>query len=185
MSKQNRRTSYSKSWVWAINPQGMRTKCRVVPPEDCTYHIAHFGKDKKAADAYVKKLEEDEARQLASEYNIYHTHTKPAIKIVFGKFPLYVDEPQTTKHLYGHNNYKPPRSIITLHLDEMLELLNKFAGTGTLYDGDKEVVDFGVEIGYLVNRYTGKRLPTTRGTIHYNEQTGAHIVPAMPKNRIW
>jgi hypothetical protein len=57
-------------------------------------------------------------------------------------------------------------------------LLDKGIGKGIRY-GNKEVVDFGEQICIFVDQ-SGNRLPTTRGTIHYDGQGYAHIVPAKP-----
>ncbi|MCZ6676805.1 MAG: polymorphic toxin type 50 domain-containing protein [Candidatus Poribacteria bacterium] len=45
--------------------------------------------------------------------------------------------------------------------------------------GNKEVVDFGEVIGIYVDP-NGNRMPTTRGTIHYDSKGYTHIVPAKP-----
>ena len=80
------------------------------------------------------------------------------------------------KHIPGHHNFQPGRSELT-HPDPQ-GLLNQAAGTGIRH-GNKEVVDFGEEIGIWVSR-DGTRISTTRGTIHYDAKGNAHIVPAKP-----
>lgn len=85
---------------------------------------------------------------------------------------------QQGKHIPGHNNYIPGRSILT-HPDPQ-SLLNDFAGKGQPVGkvprgqpGSKERVDFGQVIGEVDGQ------PTTKGIIHYSKK-GAHIVPARP-----
>ena len=80
------------------------------------------------------------------------------------------------KHVPGHNNFQPGKSELT-HPDPQ-GLLDRGAGTGVQH-GNKEVVDFGEPIGTHVAP-DGTRTPTTRGTIHYDQSGGAHIVPAKP-----
>ncbi len=90
------------------------------------------------------------------------------------------------KHIPGHNNYLPGRSILT-HSDPQ-GLLTSKAGTGKVVNGipagqagSKEVVDFGVNIGTHISGTTGKATPTSVGTIHYSKKD-AHIVPAHPSS---
>ncbi len=61
------------------------------------------------------------------------------------------------------------------------ELLDRQGGTGLKY-GNKEVVDFGENIGNYVDKDTGEKFSTSRGTIHYDTKNKAHIVPAKPKS---
>jgi RHS repeat-associated protein len=81
------------------------------------------------------------------------------------------------KHIPGHPNFQPGKSELT-HPDPQ-KLLDKFSGKGERI-GNKEYVDFGENIGTHVLK-DGTRTSTTRGTIHYDEKGGAHIVPAPPK----
>ena len=88
-----------------------------------------------------------------------------------------INEGKQGKHIVGHNNYQPGKSELTYRNPQ--ELLEKFVGKGTRY-GNKEVVDFGKNIGIYVDPISGTRMPTTRGTIHYDSKGTAHIVPAKP-----
>ena len=88
------------------------------------------------------------------------------------------------KHVPGHNNYTPGRSVLT-HPDPDA-LLRQFAGKGTplnkvprFQPGFRERVSFGTVIGDYVDPATGIATPTTNGVIHYGGR-GAHIVPARP-----
>jgi RHS repeat-associated protein len=88
-----------------------------------------------------------------------------------------IHDGQQGKHIPGHNNFKPGRSELT-HRDPQ-SLLDKSGGTGVRH-GTKEVVDFKEPIGNWVSSDGKNRLPTSRGTIHYDDAGGAHIVPAHP-----
>lgn len=81
------------------------------------------------------------------------------------------------KHILGHNNFKPGKSEWT-HPDPQA-LLDKFGGTG-VRNGQRELVDFEVAVGYYADLITGTRTLTGRGVIHYDNAGGAHIVPAKP-----
>jgi RHS repeat-associated protein len=82
------------------------------------------------------------------------------------------------KHVPGHNNFMPGRSELT-HPDPQ-GLLDDYAGTGER-KGNTEYVDFGQNIGNVVDPVTGEKTPTTRGKIHYDEKGNAHIVPTAPE----
>jgi RHS repeat-associated protein len=90
---------------------------------------------------------------------------------------------QQGKHIVGHNNYIPGRSILT-HTNPQA-LLDRFAGTGQVVQGTlgqpgfRERVNFGQVIGTFIDQATGAAARTTNGIIHYSA-TGAHIVPARP-----
>lgn len=88
-----------------------------------------------------------------------------------------IHEGKQGKHIPGHNNFQPGKSELTY--PEPQRLLERFIGKGVRYS-NKEVVDFGEEIGTYVGP-DGVRVPTTRGTIHFDSKGGAHIVPAAPQ----
>ena len=89
---------------------------------------------------------------------------------------------QQGKHIPGHRNFQPGKSEFTYPNPQ--ELLNEYSGKGTLRgsaeSGWKETVDFGKIIGDWVDPATKTRVPTTRGTILYNSDGQAHIVPSNP-----
>jgi Bacterial toxin 50 len=114
---------------------------------------------KEAAERAAKEAAELEAKQAVEDAE------KPIIH-----------EGKQGKHVPGHNNFQPGKSELT-HPDPQA-LLDKGAGTGVKH-GNKEVVDFGENIGDHVAK-DGTRSPTTRGTIHYDKSGGAHIVPSKP-----
>lgn len=83
------------------------------------------------------------------------------------------------KHMRGQPNHDESKSTITVSIQELQELVERKAGSGTWRQPNREVVDFKVVIGIYRNPETGYSGPTTRGTIHYSK-TGAHVVPAHP-----
>lgn len=84
------------------------------------------------------------------------------------------------KHIPGHRNYIPGRSVLHLSIAEAQRLVEEYAGTGTWFEPNKEVVDFHVVIGTWKKKGEQNGLETTRGTIHYSK-SGCHIVPAQPE----
>ncbi len=97
----------------------------------------------------------------------------------YSKFPQKIHEGRQGKHIIGHNNYIPGRSITTISNDRLLELMKTKVGTGIPYSG-REVIDFGEVIGKYVDKRTGEMYYTTVATVHYS-QDGFHIIPAAPK----
>ncbi len=89
------------------------------------------------------------------------------------------------KHIPGTNNYMEGRSVL---LANPQQLLARFAGRGEQVGeipaglaGHKENFDTGNEIiGIYKNSKTGNIAETTRGTIHYDGNGSAHIIPARP-----
>lgn len=83
------------------------------------------------------------------------------------------------KHLPDSPEFIPGRSVVTLPVEEIQELIAKYGGTGVRKGANKEIIDFGFPIGYFYDRDTHEFIETTRGIIHYSA-SGAHIVPARP-----
>lgn len=101
--------------------------------------------------------------------------------IDFSGFPKTIHIGKQGKHIIGHNNYVPGKSVISVPEEELQKLVRQYSGTGRGISGaSKEVVDFGQVIGQYVDEITGKVRDTTIGTIHYSKN-GVHIVPARPK----
>lgn len=96
---------------------------------------------------------------------------------------LNIDVAKQGKHILGHPNYIPGKSILT-HPDPQ-DLINRFAGNGQPLKGTfgqpgfKERVDFGEIIGEYLDPSTGVATLTSKGILHYS-QAGVHIVPARP-----
>ncbi len=90
------------------------------------------------------------------------------------------------KHVVGHKNYDPTslKSIFSHHDPE--RLLRQHAGKGVplmeleVGMGYKEALEFGEYIGEYHDIKGNLKIPTTRGTIHYYKNGGAHIAPAAP-----
>lgn len=89
---------------------------------------------------------------------------------------LIINTQKQGKHILGHDNFVVGKSILRVDADELLE---KYAGKGTMINQYKERVDFGKVIGEYYDVNKGHYLTTTKGIIHYSK-TGAHIVPAKP-----
>jgi filamentous hemagglutinin len=87
------------------------------------------------------------------------------------------------KHIPGHNNYQPGKSILRANPEE----LARHAGTGRSLRGipvgqpcSRELVDFGRIIGDAVDEATGATTPTRWGVITYGKD-GIHIFPVRPQ----
>ena len=65
-------------------------------------------------------------------------------------------------------------------MNEAANLIEHHSGKGTPVSDNKERVNFGKTIGIYNDPFTGENMPTTIGIIHYSK-SGAHIVPARPK----
>ena len=101
-----------------------------------------------------------------------------------GAYPLTINAEKQSRHMPG-GNYIPGRSVITVTIEELQTLVNQFAGTGEILLTPKgewkkqEIVDFGCEIGYTVNK-EGKNVGTSKAKLHYSK-TGVHVVPYSGK----
>lgn len=84
------------------------------------------------------------------------------------------------KHIPGHKNCIPGRSVLRLSIAEAQKLIEEYAGTGAWFEPNKEAVDFHVAIGIWKKKGGQSGLETTRGTIHYSKG-GCHIVLARPE----
>lgn len=87
------------------------------------------------------------------------------------------------KHIEGTKNYnqqisngKNPSKLT----ENPQQLLQEGAGKGISHGDNKEVVDYGRNIGKFYDTKTGMYYDTTRATIHYDNKGNAHIVPAKP-----
>ncbi|WP_369899772.1 polymorphic toxin type 50 domain-containing protein [Bacillus manliponensis] len=100
-------------------------------------------------------------------------------------YPAKVKPGAQEKHIPNTPNYKQEvangknKSIFYGDNKTAQELLDKFAGKGTVLKNGRERVDFGQVIGKYYDRDTGEYHETTKGLIHYGKD-GAHIVPARP-----
>lgn len=97
---------------------------------------------------------------------------------------MYYDRQAKLKAL---NQYGPP--YLTISDAEVLELVNKYKGKGTIclnanlqWDNKETVVTNNKIVGVCVNNLTGKSVTTSVFTIHYS-QKGFHVVPDYPSKK--
>jgi hypothetical protein len=89
-----------------------------------------------------------------------------------------IDVGKQGKHIVGHNNYQPGKSILTENPQKLLDSFHSGSANSTqVINTVKTRVDFGKVIGDYVK--DGKVTPTTNGIIH-NAKNGVHIVPSAP-----
>lgn len=98
-------------------------------------------------------------------------------------FPLEVNPEKQKRHMAGDKSYIPGRSVITLPMEKIQELVYEKAGSGTIArmnaEQIQEILDFEIEVGYTVNR-KGEAAKTSFVKIHYSK-TGVHVVPYSGK----
>lgn len=97
-----------------------------------------------------------------------------------GRTTLHAD--RQGKHIIGHKNYIPGRSIFIGTMKDAQRLVRELTGKGARLGPNKERVDFGRLVGFYMNPKTGEKIPTTWGIIHYSKD-GAHIVPTQPQQK--
>lgn len=107
-----------------------------------------------------------------------------------GMYPLDINVQAQNKHIEGTSQYKDGRSTLSISIDEAQDLVNKYAGTGTLIivDGEwknkERITDNDKDIGIYKNSQ-GESSDTSNFIIHYNysdkkQKRGTHIVPSKP-----
>lgn len=88
------------------------------------------------------------------------------------------------KHVSGHRNYDPKRSLVTEDPDVLVRRAGSGAQVGSVprgTSGFKERIDYGEVIGIWVSADGKIRLPTAIGMLHYQADGAVHIVPARPR----
>lgn len=96
-----------------------------------------------------------------------------------GEYPLKLSRQKQERHMQG--TAWPGRSVITIHAEELQEIVNSKAGSGMItFDKNgnwdkKEVIHAGRIIGYTINK-KGDIIYTSKMKIHYSN-TGTHAVP--------
>jgi RHS repeat-associated protein len=89
-----------------------------------------------------------------------------------------IDAGKQGKHILGHNNYLPGRSILTENAQVLLDAFHSGNITSSqVINAVKIRVNFGKSIGNYVK--DGISTPTTNGII-INSKSGVHIVPSAP-----
>ena len=99
------------------------------------------------------------------------------------KHKLAINWDKQGRHIKGHKNYIPGRSILTADPELLLQLYADEGNGLTTYTGvakNRERFDHTEVIGIYKSEDGAYRLPTTRGIIHYSK-TGAHVIPSRPK----
>lgn len=108
-------------------------------------------------------------------------------KALAGEIKLTVNENKQARHDKSSPLYQEGKSYMTISMDEIQDIVNKYAGTGELlYDEkdnwqNREVIKAKTPIGVSINQTTKKETGTNWITIHYSK-TGVHVVPKFPKN---
>jgi hypothetical protein len=128
---------------------------------------------------YNLEVENDHS-YLVGPADLVSHNANPCATPVPSRAGATIHDGQQGKHVPGHNNFLPAAQKSEFTHPDPQGLLDKHAGTGIQYPPNKEVVDFKEDIGVYVDRTTGTREITQRGTIHYNAKNQAHIVPASP-----
>lgn len=101
-----------------------------------------------------------------------------------GVYPLTINAEKQSRHMPGEN-YVQGRSVITITMEDLRELVSQFAGTGEILltkSGEwkkQETIDFKREIGYTINK-EGTITKTSKAKLHYSK-TGLHVVPYSGK----
>lgn len=91
------------------------------------------------------------------------------------------------KHMPGLHNFQVGKSEITISTEKLQNLLEHHLGTGQNVGkidfgmpGFRERVDFCEIIGTYCEENSLKKIPTSKGVIHYDRKGGIHVVPSQP-----
>ncbi len=130
--------------------------------------------DKMAVESYSETKAE---AQVADRSAQSISRAREAVRS--GKYPLTINQEKQMRHMAGSS--VSGRSVITISMEELQEIIWQTAGTGRMrtaksgeWDG-KEIIDIGKAIGYTINK-ENVIIETTRVKIHYSK-TGIHVVP--------
>ncbi|MBR1715047.1 MAG: hypothetical protein IJ717_08925 [Treponema sp.] len=98
-------------------------------------------------------------------------------------WPAKLEVGKQQKHIKGHRNFIPGKSILTVPLEKAAELLDRYSGNGVVVGNpetsNKEWVNFRTVIGESFNGGRSEGM-TPKGMIHHSKK-GCHIVPSSPK----
>ena len=137
--------------------------------------------EKTAESEYTKGSHEEKVKQfLADEKTRKYLRSDKVNKSIFGG--------RQDKHIPGTNNYKEGRSYLTVSKEEIPDLIEQYAGTGTIKRkpdnsfNRREVCRADRIIGVYINKETGERMETHCFSIRYSND-GVHIVPAREEKK--
>lgn len=121
-------------------------------------------------------------------------------RIQGGEFPLTIHRGRQNKHIPGTREYEQKvrelsgkgqygPSRISVDDDAIIELVQRYRGTGILLKSDKgewrgieRITTHQDAVGVVVNNLTGDEADTTTFTIRYSKK-GFHIVPDYPSRK--
>ena len=152
---------------------------------DYRKHYERISKD-AGLEVRTDKMTVSGFHRVRTAEELLATRKKHAIEqaradIQSGKITKKINREKQARHMAGDKGYIEGRSVITVPIERLQELVDKYAGTGKVIvsgkDLDKitEEVDFHEKIGYTVNR-EGGTYETAWVKIHYG-RTGDHAVP--------
>ena len=99
-----------------------------------------------------------------------------------GKYDLTVNLEKQARHLRDSGGYIPGRSYLTISMEELQDIVTRYAGTGEIaHDGRsglREVIRLGKQIGVVIDP-DGVEAPANMLKLHYSK-TGIHAVPFIP-----
>lgn len=71
-----------------------------------------------------------------------------------------------------------------MKIEDARKILKEYSGKGTkINGGQKEIIDTKGKYRGIYKDQTGKSMPTSRFTIHYDSKGRAHIIPAHPTGK--
>lgn len=134
-----------------------------------------LGFDRSIAQQAVQKGKEREALEMQIRNILKSDKTNKTVN------------PEKQKpHMLNSKEYSQGKSVVTLSIPEIQDLVDKYHGTGKIIFSDKgefnnkEIIYRGDDyVGYTVNEL-GERFQTRHFKIHYSK-TGVHIVPYKKK----
>ena len=123
----------------------------------------------------------DEWKKLKAQYSdALGITTEDRAKTYINNVNKLINQGKQDKHILGSNNYTNGRSYLTISKEKAQELINQYAGKGTLEFSDsgkwnkKEIITVNEQIGVVKNK--NEEIKTNSFKIHYSK-TGTHIVP--------
>lgn len=123
-----------------------------------------------------------------------------ALREKLQNMPKFINKGQQNKHIQGTNEFLQYEKKLSknnkfgpsfLEIDEktILELVNKYAGTGVLKRGGsgnligETITTNDIHVGIAVNDITGYKIETTVFGIKYSDKNGIHIYPDYPSKK--